>query len=714
MPGLRKPMSAATRAVGRTYAAVLFGTDWRVGLLLLAMTLMRPASGVGGLLALAAANITALALGYRIDAVRAGLYGYNALLLGLAVLGGRGLDPTTAALVTLAGAGAALLTAVLGDALQRGLNLPVLVLPFVILGSLLTPALDTLGPRTAAVFLENRPLFDLTLPLPEPALALLRSFGALFFQSSPAAGLVVLGAALAVSRIGTVAMLVGVLTAALMMRVLHAGSVPGLAMTATYNGALAGLAVGAVLFVPSRASMIAAVGAAALAAWLSMTLSALFARLGLPLLAWPFVLVTLVTVRALHLRAPDRPPFGPVLPGLSPEANLDLAAMLRTRFGIPGLPVLALPVAGTWVVSQGVDGEHTHRGPWAHAWDFEIRDERGFPFRTDGTWTEDYLCFAAPVLAPGTGTVAAVHDGIADGKPGGLDVEQPWGNAVVIQHGPELFSVVAHLKLGSILVRAGEHVVTGQPIAACGASGRSPRPHVHLQAQRTPDLGAPAIPSRIVHYLLDSPPGGRRYVHSGVPREGEYVTRPSPSPIADAFSALPPGLEIVLDRPGGGPPIRLRSELTLLGERYLRDLDRGDRLYFTLAYGGLAFTTHAGPAGTPLRALFLALPRLPSVAGSTVALEDRPPPAALLPRPLRIVHDLIRFLVDPIETRAEVELRQEGEVLSVLTRAGVGLRGRVSWRYEGRVEIDPDGLRAIEVRDRRAPAAPIVKAWRRS
>ena len=83
----------------------------------------------------------------------------------------------------------------------------------------------------------------------------------------------------------------------------------------------------------------------------------------------------------------------------------------------------------------------------------------------------------------------------------------------------------------------------------------------------------------------------RRYVYVGLPSEGERVAPPAPSPIAEAFAALPPGEEIALACDDGSR-IRLVSELSLLGERSLRDVDRGDRLYFTVVHGNLTFTAY--------------------------------------------------------------------------------------------------------------------------
>ncbi len=44
------------------------------------------------------------------------------------------------------------------------------------------------------------------------------------------------------------------------------------------------------------------------------------------------------------------------------------------------------------------------------------------------------------------------------------------------------FVLVAHLRRGSILVRPGDSVRVGDLLGACGNSGNSTEPHVHLQA----------------------------------------------------------------------------------------------------------------------------------------------------------------------------------------------------------------------------------------
>ncbi|MCE9576279.1 MAG: urea transporter, partial [Deltaproteobacteria bacterium] len=652
--------------------------------LVLAATAVQPAAALAAFVAATAAQLCARALAYRIDAIDAGYYGTNAILLGLAIAIGRPLGAPLVLEAILAGVAAAAVTAVLGDLLHRGAALPLLALPFVVLAPVLVGHHAYVAPDGLAA---------ITLPVPAALDIVLRSAGAIVFSPTHVAGLAILLALLVSSRIALALALAGIGVAHAMAAGLDAPATVVLLMS--YNAALTAIAIGAVFFVPGKAALVAGAAAAAVASWVTVGVTALFAPIGAPVLAWPFVAVTLAAIRALHLRAPDRAPFPSPLPGQTPEANLAYAAARAARFALPGPPQIGLPFFGAWTVTQGVDGAHTHQGAWAHALDFEVFDAEGFPFRNRGEALDDYLCFGLPVVAPASGTVAAVHDGAADQPPGELDPGKPWGNAVVLHVGAELYVVLAHLKRGSITVVPGQVVALGQPIAACGSSGRSPRPHLHLQVQRTIELGAAAIPFALGHYLVEG--AARRYVHVGVPVEGERITSPEVGAIASGFAALPVGDELELTA-DDGTTTRLVSELSLLGERSLRDRDRGDRLYFTVAAGALTFTAHTGPADAPLRALLRAMPRLPLVAGSAV-YTDRVPPAAVLGRAARIVHDVVRVVGDPLDVRAELALTEEPAALVVTSAIHAGVRGRARIRHRGRAVLDRDGLRTLELAD---------------
>ena len=60
-----------------------------------------------------------------------------------------------------------------------------------------------------------------------------------------------------------------------------------------------------------------------------------------------------------------------------------------------------------------------------------------------------------------------------------------WGNRVVIRHrlpnGDIVYSLYAHLMPRSVLVKKGDIVAAGQPIAKVGRTGRATAPHLHLE-----------------------------------------------------------------------------------------------------------------------------------------------------------------------------------------------------------------------------------------
>ena len=102
-----------------------------------------------------------------------------------------------------------------------------------------------------------------------------------------------------------------------------------------------------------------------------------------------------------------------------------------------------------------------------------------------GDQLKDYGCFGVEVVAPASGVVAMAHDGEPDAKPGRIqETAQPMGNHVVIELKGGTYLVLAHLKRGSVKVKAGDVLVEGQPIGACGNSGRTSEPHVHIHHQR--------------------------------------------------------------------------------------------------------------------------------------------------------------------------------------------------------------------------------------
>ena len=87
------------------------------------------------------------------------------------------------------------------------------------------------------------------------------------------------------------------------------------------------------------------------------------------------------------------------------------------------------------------------------------------------------------VLAAAPGTVSRLRDGVEDisVRAPGVDVSnRQCGNGVVVDHGAGWETQYCHLAKGSIIVKAGDLLTTGQPLAKVGLSGNTEYPHLHL------------------------------------------------------------------------------------------------------------------------------------------------------------------------------------------------------------------------------------------
>jgi murein DD-endopeptidase MepM/ murein hydrolase activator NlpD len=118
---------------------------------------------------------------------------------------------------------------------------------------------------------------------------------------------------------------------------------------------------------------------------------------------------------------------------------------------------------------------------------------------------EVFVGFGRPILSPINGTVVSTLDGEPDHQgrrsqltlvpymltqgrrvragPAGIA-----GNHVVVAISPAgPFALLAHLRRHSVQVSPGEFVVAGQQLAACGNSGNSTEPHLHVQVSDSTD-----------------------------------------------------------------------------------------------------------------------------------------------------------------------------------------------------------------------------------
>lgn len=96
------------------------------------------------------------------------------------------------------------------------------------------------------------------------------------------------------------------------------------------------------------------------------------------------------------------------------------------------------------------------------------------------TENEAYPVFGEAVYCPLEGTVIKLVNNIEDNIPFSGNYPYTTGNTVVLKNA-NYYLLLGHLKKGSVRVKLGDTVRRNDKIGACGNSGMSERPHLHMQ-----------------------------------------------------------------------------------------------------------------------------------------------------------------------------------------------------------------------------------------
>lgn len=490
-----------------SYSAIFFFNNKILAFVILLVTFFNFYAGLSGLIAVLVAVLVANAMGLDKLQLKNGIYSFNALLTGLGM--GTFFDPgyvffsllLLAALLTL------ILSVTLGGWLGKS-GLPFLSIPFVAaFWFIVLPSsqFENLGLTQRNIYWINEmyavggnsllAFFQTidTLQINQMLDIYLRSMSSIFFQNNLVAGIVLTVVVLLSSRIAFSLSVLGFLSAYLFAQ--FSGSE---AASITYynigaNYIMVAIAVGGFFIIPSRLSYAWAVLLVPLTSLVLLFMSKLLGFIQLPVFSLPFSFVVILFVYFLRLRvAPGKLNLTPIQ-YYSPEINLYTFNNNQERLAQFLYFPLFPPFWGEWSVTQGNDGEFTHKGDWGKALDFMIFDEKMKTYSSNGLLCENYYCYNKPVLAPADGYVEEIIDSIDDNEIGKVNTSNNWGNTIIIRHLTGLYTQMSHLKKGSFKVVKGQYVKRGDLLANCGNSGRSPVPHLHFQVQTTPFLGAKTI-----------------------------------------------------------------------------------------------------------------------------------------------------------------------------------------------------------------------------
>ena len=545
---------AAVSAILNSYSQIFFSDNRIFAGLLVMVSFFDLYSGLAGLLSVVVSNALAYFWGYNKSTIQKGLYGFNSLIIGIGL--GMMYEPSflLTTLVVVASVFTLFITVMMQGVLGK-YYLPYLSWPFllsiwmILLATNYFPSLN----------LSHRGLFKLNdmysvggislirvydffnfIRLPKGVVAYFSSLSAIFFQYNVIAGIFIALGLLIYSRIAFSLSVIGFYAAYVFYDMLGVDTTGLMYSYVGFNFILTSIAIGGYFIVPSKWSYLWVLFIIPVLTILTTALAVIWGTFHLNIYSMPFNVTVVLFLYAVKCRTRQLNEFAEVyIQQYSPEKNLYSFQNYKERFNTKFPVIIKLPFLGFWDVSQGHNGEYTHKDEWRHAWDFIINGPDGKQYRNNGDLPEDYYCYNKVVIAAAEGTVETIVDGIDDNIIGNMNVKDNWGNTIILKHKDDIYTKYCHLKKGSIKVRQGDTIKQGQVIAHCGSSGRSPYPHLHFQIQPTPYIGSRTTEYPLAYYLTGV--NGNLMFHSfSLPAKDEKLSNiDSSSFLSSAFKFIP-------------------------------------------------------------------------------------------------------------------------------------------------------------------------------
>ncbi|MBI4027591.1 MAG: urea transporter [Verrucomicrobia bacterium] len=645
-----------------SYASIIFSRRRAVGALLLLATFNDPMAGFTGLAGVLISLLFARWMGFNPDLTGQGFLSFNALLCALGVSFLFSFTRETAALyLTLLIAVSilsVLLTVSLNGVFHAYLALPVMSCPFV---------LATLMLSLATVFITGHPLQSpirsVFIPdafCPSSTLALFfQTMGNLFFQNTAAAGLLIAVALLVESRLSFLLAVLGLLEGVWLLDILSFGQARDYLGPVGFNFVLTSIVLGGIFLIPSLASFVYAALGVVLCVFCGAAFQSALGGFNIQPLTVPFNFSALLLLYVLRFRTEPRALLAVDFLSGSAEENLEIHLNRIQRLGHSSIVRMRLPFLGTWTVTQPPRSDLTHQPPWQHAWDFEVAGADGKMFSGAGAELGDYYAYDLPVVAPADGAVVWVTDGVPDNRIGEMNNQQNWGNLLMLFHGYGIYSVLCHLKPGSMKVQLNEQVKQGQLLARCGNSGRSTVPHLHFHVQSQPQIGSPTRAAEFLHYVEETSSGDCFHL-TGVPPNGLRLRNFEGDLALTGALRLNVGDEARFDVRAGRRQFieSWKVNVDLYGNIYLESSCRA-RLYFFISNGVFTAVSFKGTRRCALYGLFLAASRLPFDHHAELQWEDVLGARYILDMFSASLINLLRPFAEPLQIRCRSKMSRE-------------------------------------------------------
>ncbi|PKN78452.1 MAG: hypothetical protein CVU48_08315 [Candidatus Cloacimonetes bacterium HGW-Cloacimonetes-1] len=697
-------------AIPNSYSTILFSESSLLGLILLCVTFISPQIGLAGLLGLMSAILVSRIVGFEPLESKSGVITFNSLISSLAV----GYYYPTVLLmhspwqfigfIMAVSMFALFLYVVINYLTYTYLRMPSMSLSFSITAIFIWFYFAKTG------YLSNYANEHIMLLNQSTAFGTwwtgyFTSMGSLFFTPNVYAGLAIAFVILMVSRISFGLTLLGWVVCSKLVTILGASTSNGIFYPG-FNLVLIVMSVGGIFLIPGKSAWLIAVGAAILGFLLSLAMSGNFyyvnpytllgSSLPIPVFAFPVNMVVILVVFALRLRVSNSTPVLNEMGVLHPEQALDIYSSRLKRFAKQGVPQFVLPVNGEWLVTQGHHGDITHKYEWAYAWDFEVEDSSGKRYSHNEVCLTDYYSYNKAVYASASGYVSKVVDGIPDNEVGAINNSDNWGNYISISHGYGIYTLYAHLKAGSISLKAGEYVGLGTKIAIVGNSGRSPIPHLHFQVQVSPEAGCKTKYSHLINYKVKTSEGFT-FVGSGIPEQGQFISGLVAESNLQAMMGLNnlATMEYAVTKGSRSYNEKWDIDLDFLGRFWIKS-SRGTTVEFSV-YNGIY--NSLGLRRRKLNALFafsMLLSRMPYSPKQKLDWKDQPVYSVVLEPILKNALLFLLPLFNPLKFESTSSMSETNDTIHIDSRTIYKLLGIKIKAYHGTIDIDKNqGIKSI-------------------
>lgn len=595
-----------------SYSSIFFSQTRVLGLLLLLLSFFNIYAGVYGATSVVLVNLFSHLLQLNRYKIQSGYYGFNALLTGVAIGSIFAFSPFSLFMLFASSMLIVFLSVFIEGVFQK-YQLPFVSIPFLIaLWCIQLSANCTdnfLGYGITSVqensILPNCEFFtSLNLALDHLPLLLktyFYSISGIFFQRNLFFGELVCIGLLHFSRIGFSLSLLNHVIAYYVFQLIDGAMFNTPYELLGFNFIFTSLAVGCYYNVPSKRAIVWSLLLIPLQYLLIFASSRFLDYFYLPTYSLSFCATTLLFLYFIKRQTSQFNPDLATYIETTPEKTKYNTIVNNKRLKHINYMPIGLPFLGIWKVSQGHNGQYTHKSNWKHAWDFIIADKDGLEFSNSGQKLEDYYCYGKPVISPANATVVAIENNIADNTPGADNKVQNWGNYVILRLENNMYIAICHLQQNSICVSINQVIQKGQYIAVCGNSGHSPYPHIHMQVQYTPFIGSSTIEYPVSDILVVDNKTNR-FEKCHIPKNDDFVFNATTD--KSLFEAFNLTVYKALKVQDGIKDERWDLKIDLYGLNYIDD-NQGNYAWFCINNSNFYFYRYEGKKDSNLYLFYL-------------------------------------------------------------------------------------------------------------